>query len=158
MSSVACPRSAAALTHREREVLRRITDGQSTQQIAAGLSITPSTARTHAHNVLLKLGVRSRAQAAALTAPTPRLLPTRTGFRQRHQPDSPPADPLAALTLREREVLACMVGGLSRAEIATRLSLSAHTVRSHARNILAKLGVHSTLEAAALVRRLTAPG
>ena len=51
---------APDLTEREREVLRRITAGQSTRQIAKGLDITPSTARTHAHNVLLKLGVRSR--------------------------------------------------------------------------------------------------
>lgn len=132
------------LTMREREVLRRITDGQSTSQIAKDLAIASSTARTHANNVLLKLGARSRIQAAATASPPP---PPIVG------PAEP--DPLSALTRREREVLACMVEGLPQAAIAERLCLSPNTVRTHARNILSKLGVHSTLEAAALVRRLT---
>jgi DNA-binding NarL/FixJ family response regulator len=136
---------AAELTEREREVLRRIAHGQSTRQIAKGLAITPSTARTHAHNVLLKLGVHSRIQAVARAAPIPDPMPVPV-------PEPRDADPLGALTLREHEVLSCMVDGLTRASIADRLRLSPHTVRTHARNVLAKLGVHSTLEAAALVR------
>jgi DNA-binding NarL/FixJ family response regulator len=62
-------------------------------------------------------------------------------------------DPLDALTGREREVLQCMVDGLSRAEIAVRLRVSANTVRTHTQNLLAKLGVHSTLESVALALR-----
>ncbi len=139
--------SAPRLTMREREVLRRIADGQSTRQIARDLAIASSTARTHANNVLVKLGARSRIQAVAVTsAPAPQ--PT-TRARE--------PDPLAALTRREHEVLACMVQGLAQATMAERLSLSRHTVRTHVRNILSKLGVRSTLEAAALVRRLTWP-
>lgn len=64
-----------------------------------------------------------------------------------------PRDPLAALTPREREVLQCMVDGLTRGEIASRLYLSANTVRTHTQNLLAKLGVHSTLESVALALR-----
>jgi two-component system nitrate/nitrite response regulator NarL len=59
---------AARLTDREREVLRRIVDGESTKEIARGLVIARSTARTHAQNVLVKLGVHSRLQAAAIVA------------------------------------------------------------------------------------------
>jgi DNA-binding NarL/FixJ family response regulator len=132
------------LTTREREVLRRLVDGQSTSQIAKDLAIASSTARTHANNVLVKLGARSRVQAAATALPLPPLIS-----------EPPEPDPLAGLTRREREVLACMVAGLPRAATAERLSLSPHTVRTHARNIMSKLGVHSALEAAALVRRLT---
>jgi two-component system NarL family response regulator len=62
-------------------------------------------------------------------------------------------DPLTALTPREREVLQCMVDGFSRPQIAQRLHVSAHTVRTHTQNLLAKLGVHSTLEAVALALR-----
>jgi DNA-binding NarL/FixJ family response regulator len=62
-------------------------------------------------------------------------------------------DPLAALTPRERDVLQCMVDGLSRAQIAQRLHVSTNTVRTHAQNVLAKLGVHSTLESVALALR-----
>jgi DNA-binding NarL/FixJ family response regulator len=60
---------------------------------------------------------------------------------------------LAELTPREREVLACMVDGLNRREIAARLGLSANTVRTHTQNLLAKLGVHSALEAITVAMR-----
>ena len=60
---------------------------------------------------------------------------------------------LAQLTDREREVLECLVGGMSRAAIARDLFLSTHTVRTHTRNLLSKLQVRSTLEAVAMARR-----
>jgi two-component system, NarL family, response regulator LiaR len=66
---------------------------------------------------------------------------------------SPGDDKLSALTPREREVLQCMVDGLSRPQIAQRLHVSTHTVRTHTQNLLAKLGVHSTLEAVAVALR-----
>jgi DNA-binding NarL/FixJ family response regulator len=56
------------LTRREREALRRITEGESTKEIARGMQVSLSTARTHVQNVLTKLGVNSRLQAAALVA------------------------------------------------------------------------------------------
>jgi DNA-binding NarL/FixJ family response regulator len=62
-------------------------------------------------------------------------------------------EPLAMLTLREREVLTAMVGGLSRQEIADQLMISSNTVRTHMQNILGKLGVHSSLAAVAIARR-----
>jgi len=59
---------------------------------------------------------------------------------------------LAALTPRELEVLACLAQGAGRREVAEQLHLSANTVRTHLQNLMAKLGVHSTLEAVALSR------
>jgi DNA-binding NarL/FixJ family response regulator len=59
-------------------------------------------------------------------------------------------NPLAALTTREREVLAHMADGAGRKEVAERLHLSPHTVRSHMQSLMGKLGVHSALEAVAL--------
>jgi two-component system nitrate/nitrite response regulator NarL len=56
------------LTPREREALRRIAEGESTKEIARAMQVSLSTARTHVQNVLTKLGVRSRLQAAALVA------------------------------------------------------------------------------------------
>ncbi|HZB29566.1 MAG TPA: response regulator transcription factor [Streptosporangiaceae bacterium] len=67
-------------------------------------------------------------------------------------PDSA-AGLLAVLTPREREVLQCMVDGLNRVEIAGRLALSANTVRTHTQNLLAKLDLHSALEAITLAMR-----
>lgn len=61
-------------------------------------------------------------------------------------------DPLAALTPRERQVLFHMTQGAGRQEVAERLHLSANTVRTHMQSLMAKLGVHSALEAVALSR------
>jgi two-component system NarL family response regulator len=61
-------------------------------------------------------------------------------------------DLLATLTPREREVLFQLVEGAGRKEIAERLQLSANTVRTHLHSLMAKLGVHSTLEVVALAR------
>ncbi len=61
---------------------------------------------------------------------------------------------LASLTPRERAVLTCLAEGSGRREaIASQLHLSINTVRTHMQNIMAKLGVHSALEAVALARK-----
>lgn len=61
---------------------------------------------------------------------------------------------LDQLTAREREILELLAEGLGRAEIADRLTLSRHTVRTHVQHLLQKLSLHSQLEASALGRRL----
>jgi DNA-binding NarL/FixJ family response regulator len=66
---------------------------------------------------------------------------------------APAPDQLAVLTAREREVLDCMIAGLSRAEIAGQLMVSGNTVRTHTQNLIGKLGVHSSLEAVTLALR-----
>jgi LuxR family maltose regulon positive regulatory protein len=58
------------------------------------------------------------------------------------------------LTGREMEVLLCLAGGLSNAEIGQRLFISLPTVKSHTRNIYGKLGVHNRKEAVARARAL----
>ena len=52
-----------------------------------------------------------------------------------------------ALTHREREVLALIADGRTTQEISDALSISVLTVQSHVKNVLAKLGVHSKVEA-----------
>jgi DNA-binding CsgD family transcriptional regulator len=61
---------------------------------------------------------------------------------------------LAGLTPREVEVLRLLVEGRSNRQIAEQLFISGKTASVHVTNILAKLGVHSRLEAAATARRL----
>ncbi len=52
-----------------------------------------------------------------------------------------------ALTRREREVLALLAEGHTTQEVSEALSISVMTVQSHVKNVLAKLGVHSKVEA-----------
>jgi DNA-binding NarL/FixJ family response regulator len=61
---------------------------------------------------------------------------------------------LGGLTPRELEVLRLLVEGRSNRQIAEQLFISGKTASVHVTNILAKLGVHSRLEAAATARRL----
>jgi DNA-binding NarL/FixJ family response regulator len=53
------------LTDRELEVLRRVAAGRSNRQIAEELYISPKTASVHVSNILAKLEVRGRGEAAA---------------------------------------------------------------------------------------------
>ena len=56
------------LTRREREVLSLLAEGEDNEGIAEVLVISPQTARTHIQNILGKLGVHSRLEAAAFVA------------------------------------------------------------------------------------------
>ena len=59
------PRSLGSLSRREVEVLRLLGEGQSNREIAARLFISPKTAEHHVSRVYRKLGLKSRAEAAA---------------------------------------------------------------------------------------------
>lgn len=67
--SGATPAGRAAdlgLTAREQEVLRRLAAGRTNRQMAEELFISPKTVSVHVSNILAKLGVSSRGEAAAL--------------------------------------------------------------------------------------------
>ncbi|WP_107119018.1 helix-turn-helix transcriptional regulator [Streptomyces bungoensis] len=60
------PADALGLTSRERDVLRLVSAGRTNRQIAEELFISPKTASVHVSNILAKLGVSGRGEAAAL--------------------------------------------------------------------------------------------
>jgi NarL family two-component system response regulator LiaR len=64
MREVRAPESPEALTERETEVLRLLAMGQSNKEIAHTLTIGEKTVKTHVSNILSKLNVSSRTQAA----------------------------------------------------------------------------------------------
>jgi DNA-binding NarL/FixJ family response regulator len=107
-------------------------DDPAAATIEAGLALTTfdrlgATLHADRANALLRsLGTRSRA----------------TG--------RPPAAAVAGLSRREGEVLALLAEGLTNAEIGARLFISAKTAEHHVSHVLAKLGVRSRAEAAAV--------
>jgi len=60
------PLDHLGLTAREQEVLALVASGRTNRQIAEALFITPKTATVHVSNILGKLGVRSRVEAATI--------------------------------------------------------------------------------------------
>jgi LuxR family transcriptional regulator, maltose regulon positive regulatory protein len=64
-SSDSATKRRQPLSRRETAILRMIAQGMSNKQIAQALGITPETVKSHAKNILLKLGTRTRAQAVA---------------------------------------------------------------------------------------------
>jgi DNA-binding NarL/FixJ family response regulator len=65
---VRAPESPQALTEREVDVLRLLAQGKANKEIAMALTIGEKTVKTHVSNILLKLGVQSRTQAALYAA------------------------------------------------------------------------------------------
>jgi DNA-binding NarL/FixJ family response regulator len=57
------------------------------------------------------------------------------------------------MTAREREVIDLIGEGLSNKEIASRLNIATHTVKSHVRNVMEKLALHTRLQIAAYAHR-----
>ena len=99
---------------------------------------------------LLKCHARQRTAHAALIA---QILDLLSGNR----PAPPPArlrPPLEPLTKSEIRVLRYLPTHLTAPEIATELSVSTTTVKTHLRNVYAKLGAHSRAEAVASARAL----
>ncbi|MGC4940036.1 response regulator [Kribbella sp. DT2] len=89
--------------------------------------------------------VRVVAAGDSLLAPsvTRRLIADLT----RNRPRAGRATELGVLTSREREILVLLGRGLSNAEIATALTVSEHTVKTHVSNTLTKLGLRDRVQA-----------
>jgi DNA-binding NarL/FixJ family response regulator len=64
MHEVRAPEAPQTLTERETEVLRLLAEGKANKEIALALNISETTVKTHVSNILMKLGVPSRTQAA----------------------------------------------------------------------------------------------
>ena len=58
------------------------------------------------------------------------------------------------LTEREHQILQLLTEGLSNQQIASRLSVTIHTVKNHVHNLFGKLGVGSRAEAVAIYRAM----
>ena len=105
----------------------------------------------------LVAAIRTIASGDAILAPgaTRRLI--RQFTQQQPEPDSDRrAEQIrGALTQREQDVFALMAAGLSNGEIASRLHLSAGTIKIHVSRILAKLGLRDRVQAVVLAYEST---
>src|SRR6201996_6341029 len=94
----------------------------------------------------------ARVQAALVAAATSAASANRSA-----SPGAPesarPAPPPAGLTQREAEILALIAQGLTNLEIASRLFLSNHTVKTHISRIFAKTGSRDRVAAIGYARR-----
>ncbi|MGW8884087.1 response regulator [Streptomyces sp. NPDC055749] len=100
--------------------------------------------------------VRTVARGEGLIAPavTRRLIAEFAGATPVRRADIPAPAGLDSLTRREREVLGCLGGGLSNAEIAVRLSMAEATVKTHVSRLLGKLELRSRAQAAVIAQEL----
>ncbi len=64
MREVRAPENPEALTDRETEVLKLLARGKANKQIAGNLYVSEKTVKAHVSSILMKLGVKSRTQAA----------------------------------------------------------------------------------------------
>jgi ATP/maltotriose-dependent transcriptional regulator MalT len=128
---------------------------------------TTHEARDRAQRLLESYGrlsppARERDQANDLEALTTHLQAELAGLAAQPGPGAPPshsalppAQPLIEpLTPRERELLRHLAAGRSYQEIAADLTIAVGSVKSHAHNIYAKLGVRNRVEAAARAAEL----
>jgi DNA-binding NarL/FixJ family response regulator len=60
-----------------------------------------------------------------------------------HMPDDDSTDGRQELSIREKEIIVCVVKGMTNRQMAEHLCLSTHTVITHRRNIANKLQIHS---------------
>lgn len=82
-------RRASHLTRRERQCLALMVDGRGTTEIAAEWGVSVTTVRTHVQAVLIKLGVHTRLEAAAMAVRYELVPPVRRGVPTTPAPRSP---------------------------------------------------------------------
>jgi DNA-binding NarL/FixJ family response regulator len=108
----------------------------------------------------LVTAVRVVAGGDALLAPTVTRRLLADFVRRRPVATAPDPGPAVALTAREQETLHLLARGLSNAQIAGRMVVSEHTVKTHVGNVLMKLGLRDRIHAViyAYERGVVRPG
>jgi DNA-binding CsgD family transcriptional regulator len=143
------------LTERERDVLRRVCDGDVMKAVAHDLGITRATAAGYFVTARRKMGARTRAELVFWGARLARqawdedlAVEEQAGvlmIRARAQPSS-----VASLSAAERRVAELVARGMSNTEIARARNVSARTVANQLARMFRKSSVFSRFELVAL--------
>jgi DNA-binding NarL/FixJ family response regulator len=97
--------------------------------------------RSRAEDIVAAVRAVADGESLPMPAMARRLISTYAERATAHQPD------VSSLTDREEEVLTLIAGGLSNAEIASRLNIRIDTVKSHVKHLFSKLGVRDRAQA-----------
>ncbi len=149
MVLIDCPSGAEAASGQVAEIAQRLPD-------ARFLLLVPSTSARERSRDLGALNVLGCVSAHHGHAELMRWLAgprARGGIQGSRSVGAPQSTVLSSLSGRETSVLELMVGGYSTEEIAGKLGISPHTVRTHVQNVMAKLGARSRIEMINIGRR-----
>ena len=122
--------------------------------VAAGDTAAAASAASEADALARQMGAAPLLEEIEALIRRARLRPIATESPAREDDDAAPDEAeRLGLTAREAEVLRLVADGLSNSQIAEQLFISRKTASVHVSNILAKLGVSTRVEAAALAHR-----
>jgi NarL family two-component system response regulator LiaR len=150
MSGIEATRRVLAV-HPEAAVLMLTVAADDDSVLAAIRAGASGYLLKEAHLAEIVAGVRAAADGRSPIAPRVAGALV-TSVREREARRRPAVD-VAAVTQRERAVLALLAEGHDNAEIAARLYVSASTVKNHVSHLLEKLGVENRVQAAAYAIR-----
>lgn len=138
------------LSTRPKVIVFGLDVGRESEIIAcAEAGVTGLHLRSESFDYLLDLVRTARDGQAKCSPEVSAILMSRVyAFAAQQNPDST----TETLTAREREILDLIAQGLTNQQIASRLSLTLHTVKNHVHNVLTKLGVGTRAEAATVAR------
>lgn len=132
------------LTNQQQEICRMLIEGHTMKRIAQELYLSQSAVKYHAQKIYQRFNVHTRAELNDAVSLPPSI-----------RPEEPSLEDAVAkeydLTAREQEIVSCLARGLSIGDTAQKLSISENTVKTHAKRIYGKLGIHSKQEVIDLV-------
>lgn len=134
------------------DVLSRRKDG-STVWLNVSVIVPPEGGRNGLCAVHLVRDVTERRRSEELAQTTLDTVARFSGGEEGQVQTKPYPAPGPPLTQRELEVLRLLASGVATEDIATTLGVSRSTARNHIESILAKLGVHSRLQAVVYASR-----
>ncbi len=140
------------LTDQEQAVLPLLLEGHTLKRVAEELYMSQSAVKYHVQKIYRRFDVHTRSELADLFAARGSVM-SRTSAQQLAAACSRVANQ-HNLTEREAEILTLLAQGASVSDVAQRFDISENTVKTHAKRLYTKVGVHSKQELIDLVSKM----